>query len=354
MSPSTGSPTEAHVLEALKSVQDPDMGRNLVDLKAVQDIQIVGGNVTFNLVLPTPAAPAKKQLQQAAEAAVGALPGVERVIANLTSRIQGAKPLLGGKGMIPGVANIVAVSSGKGGVGKSTVSVNLACALQRDGARVGLLDADVYGPNVPIMLGLEGKPQAQEKKLEPLDFHGMKVMSIGFMIDPDKPVIWRGPMMNSAIKEFLHTTNWGQLDYLIVDLPPGTGDAQLSLAQQCHLMGAVVVTTPQDVSVADVRRAIRMFETVEVPVLGVVENMAWFTPPGQSERYEIFGKGGGEQITREFNIPMLGQLPIDLAVREGGDAGKPVALSHPDSAVGQAFGELSRHVAARIAETNQV
>jgi ATP-binding protein involved in chromosome partitioning len=228
--------------------------------------------------------------------------------------------------------------------------------LQRAGAKVGILDADVYGPNVPLMLGATGRPGeiavGTDKRIAPLRAHGLAVMSIGFMIAEDQPVIWRGPMLHSAMKSFLFEVHWGDLDYLIVDLPPGTGDAQLSLAQQAHVTGAVVVTTPQDVSVLDVRKAIRMFQTVQVPVLGVVENMAYFTPPGSTERFEIFGRGGGAKIEVEFRVPLLGQIPIDLAVREGGDRGTPVVVSHPASSAAQALTDIAGRIAARISTLN--
>ena len=271
----------------------------------------------------------------------------------MTARVTGAKPLLGDKGLIDGVKNVIAVSSGKGGVGKSTVAVNLACALAETGARTGIMDADIHGPNVPMMLGLKGSPGiSPEQRILPMHAHGLQVISIGVLVPEDQPVIWRGPMVHSAISDFLHKVLWDDLDYLIVDLPPGTGDAQLSLSQQAHLMGAVIVTTPQEVSVLDVRKAIRMFETVNVPILGVVENMSWFTPPGSSERYEIFGKGGGASIQKQFDVPLLAQLPIDLAVREGGDSGQPAVVAFPDSEIGKAFRVLAGQVAARVSTLN--
>ncbi|MCA8956931.1 MAG: Mrp/NBP35 family ATP-binding protein, partial [Planctomycetes bacterium] len=239
-----------------------------------------------------------------------------------------------------------------GGVGKSTVAVNLACALQQSGARVGILDADVYGPNVPLMLGLRERPRTVEQKICPLSANGLQVMSIALLIAEDQPVIWRGPMLHSAIKQFLFEVLWDDLDYLVVDLPPGTGDAQLSLSQQAHIMGAVIVTTPQAVSVLDVKKAIRMFQTVKVPILGVVENMAYFQPPGSEQRYEIFGRGGGAAIEQEFGTPLLQQIPIEPAVREGGDGGTPVVWSHPEGGVAHAFRELAGKVAARISTLN--
>jgi len=269
------------------------------------------------------------------------------------ARVTASRPVLGNKGVIPGVKNVLAVSSGKGGVGKSTVAVNLACALQRTGARVGILDADVYGPNVPLMLGLKGQPAVDaNKKIVPFERHGLQVMSMALLVADDQPVIWRGPMLHSAVRQFLFDVAWNDLDYLVVDLPPGTGDAQLSLSQQAHLMGAVIVTTPQDVSVLDVKKAIRMFQTVNVPILGVVENMAWFTPPGSNERYLLFGQGGGASIEREFGVPLLGQIPIEIEVREGGDSGKPIVLAAPDSASAKALAAVAGKVAQRVSILN--
>lgn len=344
--------TESQVLDALRAVEDPDLHRDIVALNFIKDLSIQDGNVAFSVELTTPACPVKEQMKQQAEAAVRAIPGVSAVDINMTSRVTSSKPLMGNKGMIPGVKNVLAISSGKGGVGKSTVAVNLACALQQTGARVGILDGDVYGPNVPLMLGLNGRPETSDGKIHPLVVDGLQVMSIALLIAEDQPVIWRGPMLHSAIKQFLFDVVWDDLDYLVVDLPPGTGDAQLSLSQQSHIMGAIIVTTPQAVSVLDVKKAIRMFQTVNVPIIGVVENMSYFTPPGHTERYEIFGKGGGEQIEKEFGTPLLQQLPIDPSVRSGGDEGKPVVWSHPDSSIAAAFRELAGKVAARVSTAN--
>ena len=348
----TAVPTESAVLEALRSVQDPDLRQDIVALGFVKNLKVCGGSVAFTIELTTPACPVKDLMRTQAERAVSAVPGVGAVAVEMTARVTASRPLLGDKGTIPGVKNVLAVSSGKGGVGKSTVAVNLACALQRSGARVGILDADVYGPNVPLMLGVSGQPIVKDKKIVPFERHGLQIMSMALLVADDQPVIWRGPMLHSAVRQFLFDVAWHDLDYLVVDLPPGTGDAQLSLSQQAHLMGAIIVTTPQDVSVLDVRKAIRMFQTVNVPILGVVENMAWFTPPGQTTRYELFGKGGGERIQREFGVPLLGQIPIEIAVREGGDSGQPVTVSHPDSASGRALTEIAGRVAQRVSILN--
>ncbi|MEY3163031.1 MAG: Cell division inhibitor MinD [Planctomycetota bacterium] len=353
MSPTSAVvPTEADVLQALRAVQDPDLHQDIVSLGFIKDLRICGNNVAFSIELTTPACPVKDLMKSQAETVVKRVPGVAQVAIEMTARVTASRPILGDKGMIPGVKNVLAVSSGKGGVGKSTVAVNLACALSQTGARVGILDADVYGPNVPLMMGVRGQPEVKDKKIVPFTAHGLQIMSMALLVADDQPVIWRGPMLHSAMRQFLFDVGWDNLDYLVVDLPPGTGDAQLSLSQQAHVMGTVIVTTPQDVSVLDVRKAIRMFQTVNVPVLGVVENMAWFTPPGSSERYHLFGQGGGERIQKEFGLPILGQVPIEMAVREGGDSGKPVVLTHPDSLSAKAFREIAGKVAQRVSILN--
>jgi ATP-binding protein involved in chromosome partitioning len=352
MAQPTLAPNEAAVLNALRAVRDPDLHQDIVTLGFVKDLRVCGGGVAFQIELTTPACPVKDLMKSQAERAVRDLAGVTSVTVEMTARVTSSRPVLGDKGLIPGVKNVIAVSSGKGGVGKSTVAVNLACALQRSGARVGILDADVYGPNVPIMLGVSGQPTVVDKKIVPFQRHGLQVMSMALLVAEDQPVIWRGPMLHSAVRQFLFDVAWHDLDYLVVDLPPGTGDAQLSLSQQAHLMGAVIVTTPQDVSVLDVKKAIRMFQTVNVPVLGVVENMAWFTPPGQTERYHLFGQGGGEKIQKEFGVPLLGQIPIEIGVREGGDRGNPIVVAAPDSASARALTEIAGKVAQRVSILN--
>jgi ATP-binding protein involved in chromosome partitioning len=343
---------DSQVLDALRQVRDPDLHKDIVSLDFVKDLRVCGGSVAFTIELTTPACPVKDLMKSEAEKAVLALPGVEQVKIEMSARVTASRPLLDNKGTIPGVKNVIAVSSGKGGVGKSTVAVNLACALHSAGARVGILDADVYGPNVPLMLGLRGQPEVLAGKIQPFQKFGLQVMSMALLIAEDQPVIWRGPMLHSAVRQFLFDVSWHDLDYLVVDLPPGTGDAQLSLSQQAHLMGAVIVTTPQDVSVLDVKKAIRMFQTVNVPILGVVENMSWFTPPGHTERYQIFGQGGGERIQKEFGVPLLGQVPLVISVREGGDAGKPIVLSDPGSEVARAFIAIAGKVAQQVSILN--
>ena len=353
--------TDAQVLEALRAVQDPDLHKDIVSLGFVKNLRSCAGRVAFEIELTTPACPVKDLMKSQAEAAVRALPGVTSVEIEMTAQVTASRPVLGDKGTIPGVKNVIAVSSGKGGVGKSTVAVNLACALARTGARVGILDADVYGPNVPLMLGVKGvEPQVVQetvdgqtvKRILPFEAHGMQMISMGLLVAEDQAVIWRGPMLHSAVRQFLFEVSWQDLDYLVVDLPPGTGDAQLSLSQQAHLMGAVIVTTPQDVSVLDVKKAIRMFQTVNVPILGVVENMAWFQPPGSEERYHLFGEGGGKRVEELFGVPLLGQIPIEIAVREGGDGGSPIVTSSPDSQSARAMTEIAGKLAQRVSVLN--
>ncbi|MFO1029792.1 MAG: Mrp/NBP35 family ATP-binding protein [Planctomycetota bacterium] len=346
------APTDTAVLEALRAVQDPDLHQDIVTLGFVKNLRVCGSSVALDIELTTPACPVKDLMKSQAERALRSLPGVDEVRITMTARVTASRPVLGEKGMIPGVKNVIAVSSGKGGVGKSTVAVNLACALSRAGAKVGILDADVYGPNVPLMLGLSGQPTTANQKIVPFEKYGLQVMSMALLVAEDQPVIWRGPMLHSAVRQFLFDVAWHDLDYLVVDLPPGTGDAQLSLSQQAHLMGAVIVTTPQDVSVLDVKKAIRMFQTVNVPILGVVENMSWFTPPGSTERYHLFGQGGGQRIEREFGVPLLGQIPIELAVREGGDRGEPITLAQPGSVSATAMFAIAGKIAQRISILN--
>lgn len=341
------------ILDALRTVQDPDLHQDIVSLGFVKDLRVCGSKVAFTIELTTPACPVKDRMKKAAEEAVRALRGVDEVHVTMSAKVtSSAPPSYEGRPRIPGVRNVVAVSSGKGGVGKSTVAVNLACALQSSGARVAILDADLYGPNVPLMLGLKGPLQARGDKMVPLERNGLQVVSIGFMLKDDEPVVWRGPMLHRAIKQFLFDVAWDDRDYLIVDLPPGTGDAQLSLSQQAHVTGSVIVTTPQEVSVQDVRKAIRMFEKVNVPILGVIENMAYFSPPGSEERYEIFGSGGGDRVCEEFGLPLLGRIPIDPEIRAGGDRGEPIVWSAPDSAASRSFVEAAGQLAARISTRN--
>jgi len=335
------------ILDALRSVRDPDLNRDIVALNFVRDVEVNGSKVSLRLVLNTPASPRKSALQEAAQQAIRGVAGVESVEINLGSEIPKAGPEQG-KQSVPGVANIIAVSSGKGGVGKSTVAVNLAIALAQFGARVGLLDTDVYGPNVPIMIGINEEPAVSGQKLLPHYAHGIKVMSLGFLNRGDKPVVWRGPMLHTAVRQFLYDVEWGELDYLIVDMPPGTGDAQLSLAQLVPVQGAVLVTTPQEVAMGDVRKAYNMFEQVHIPVLGIVENMSYFICPNCSERHAIFGEGGGNELAKRFNNQLLGQVPIAISIREGGDSGVPIVVGAPDSAQALAFKQIADNVATQL------
>src|SRR5712692_1526679 len=335
------------ILAVLRTVKDADLQHDIVSLNFVRSLEIEGSAVRFKLVLNTPASPSKVKLEQAAREAVLSIPGVETVDIRLESEIPQAR-VAEGKQTVPGISNIVAVSSGKGGVGKSTVAVNLAIALAQYGAKVGLLDTDVYGPNVPIMVGVNAEPAVRGQKLLPHEVHGIKVMSLGFLNRGDKPVVWRGPMLHTAVRQFLYDVEWGDLDYLIVDMPPGTGDAQLSLAQLVPVQGAVLVTTPQEVAMADVRKAFNMFEQVHIPVLGIVENMSYFVCPNCSERHEIFGSGGGQELARRFKSNLLGEIPLSVSVREGGDIGISIVVGAPDSMQAAAFKQIAENVATQI------
>jgi ATP-binding protein involved in chromosome partitioning len=340
--------TEQSVLEALRQIQDPDLHKDIVTLGFIRDLKVEGGQVSFRIVLTTPACPVKEQMEGAARELVGALPGVESVNVKMDAEVPKGRGI-GDKVVVEGVRNIIAVSSGKGGVGKSTVAVNVAVALALDGARVGLIDMDVYGPNVPLMLGASAaRPEVEQNKLLPIEAYGVRLMSMALLQPGDKPMIVRGPILHGLVKQFLSDVKWGELDYLIVDMPPGTGDVQLSLAQLVPVQGAVLVTTPQEVAVMDVRRALRMFETVAVPVLGVVENMSYFVAPDTGIRYNIFGEGGGQKLAEQYGVPFLGSIPLGLEVRAGGDSGVPVVVSQPDSPQAQAFRRVAEEVARQV------
>ena len=340
--------TEQSVLTALAQVRDPDLHKDIVTLGFVRDLKISGGEVSFRIVLTTPACPVREQLQDEARRVVSQIPGVSKVNVTMDAEVPKGRGI-GEKVVVPGVRNIVAVSSGKGGVGKSTVAVNLAVSLALDGARVGLMDADVYGPNVPLMLGAgKVQPEIAGNKLLPVVAHGVKMMSMALLKPGDEPMIVRGPILHGLVRQFLQDVAWGELDYLIVDMPPGTGDVQLSLAQLVPVQGAVMVTTPQEVALADVRRAIRMFETVAVPVLGIVENMSYFVAPDTGTRYDIFGEGGGQKLADAYHVALLGQIPLAQEVREGGDKGVPVVVGHPDSVQARAFRKAAEEVARYV------
>jgi len=341
--------SEQIILDSLKSIIDPDLRKDIVTLGFVRNVVINGGDVSFRIVLTTPACPVKEQMETQAKEIVSALEGVENVKITMDAEVPQGRGLSGNL-TLPNVKNIIAVSSGKGGVGKSTVAVNLAVSLALDGAKVGLMDADVYGPNVPLMLGTGyEQPKIFNNKIIPIEAHGVKMISMAVLAPPDKPMILRGPMLHGVVRQFLTDVNWGELDYLVVDMPPGTGDVQLSLAQLVPVQGAVLVTTPQSVSVADVRRALKMFETVAVPVIGIIENMSYFVPPDMPEkRYDIFGQGGGKNLAEEYNIPFLGEVPLGIEVREAGDKGIPVVISDPDSPQANAFRIVAEEVARQV------
>jgi ATP-binding protein involved in chromosome partitioning len=340
--------SEESVLNALRQIKDPDLHKDIVTLGFIRDLRIEGGEVSFRIVLTTPACPVKEQMREAAIEVVSKLPGVERVNVTMDAEVPRGRGI-GNRATLPGVRNIIAVSSGKGGVGKSTVAVNLAVALALRQARVGLLDADIYGPNVPLMLGaVQARPIIDRNKLLPIEAYGVRMISMALIKPGDEPMIVRGPILHGLVRQFLQDVAWGELDYLIVDMPPGTGDVQLSLAQLVPVQGAVLVTTPQEVSLADVSRALRMFETVAVPILGIVENMSYFIAPDTGARYQIFGEGGGRRLAERYGVPFLGEIPLGIEVRESGDRGVPVVIAHPDSPQAQAFKRVAEEVARQV------
>ncbi|BDA40204.1 Mrp/NBP35 family ATP-binding protein [Candidatus Atelocyanobacterium thalassae] len=341
------------ILNALQPVQDPELKKSLVTLNMIRNISIEDSKVKFTLVLTTPACPLKELIIQDCEKALKELPEVQTVEIEVTSETPTQKALPTQQS-ISEVKNIIAVSSGKGGVGKSTVAVNTAIALAQMGAKVGLLDADIYGPNAPTMLGVEDYQVTVQKRpegdiLEPIFSSGIKMVSMGFLINPGQPVVWRGPMLNGIIRQFLYQVNWGPLDYLIVDMPPGTGDVQLTLAQSVPLAGAVIVTTPQNVSLVDAYRGVKMFEQLKINILGIVENMSYFIPPDlPNHSYDIFGSGGGIKASEELQIPLLGLVPLEISLREGGDKGVPILISHPQSASARALKLIAQQIAGKI------
>jgi ATP-binding protein involved in chromosome partitioning len=336
------------VLTALRVVMDPDLRKDIVSLGFIKDLQIDGGGVAFAIELTTPACPVKEQLREQAMAAVKTLAGVTAVNVRMTANVQSASMPETGRQPLPGVKNVIAVGAGKGGVGKTTVSVNLALALAKFGSRVGILDGDIYGPNVPIMMGLNTQLATDGKQIVPAEAYGVQVVSIGFLTSDDAPIIWRGPMLHGAIQQFFKEVAWKDLDYLIVDMPPGTGDVALSLSQTVPVVGAVVVTTPQQVSLADSRRAVRMYQKLNIPTLGMVENMSYYACPNCHHEADIFGHGGGEQLAQTMDVPFLGRLPIYQPIREGGDTGVPIVFAEPESVAGRAFMSLAERVAAQV------
>ena len=339
--------SEAAVLEALRTVQEPELGGNLVARNMVRDLSISGSEVAFTIELTTPACPLKDQIEGEVRQALAPL-GVSGVAIEWGASVRRAAPRTA-EALVPGVKNIIAVASGKGGVGKSTVSVNLAVALAKAGATVGLLDADITGPNIPMMLGIEGQPGASaSNKILPLERHGVKAISVQFFVPEGQPIVWRGPLIGGAISQFLRDVEWGELDYLVVDLPPGTSDAQLTLAQSVPISGTVLVTTPQDVALADVAKAFSMLERLNVPIIGVVENMSAFVCPHCGETTEIFGRGGGERFAQDHNIAFLGKVPLDVTVRQGGDAGVPAVAQREPGPAAQALEHMAGLVAAAM------
>lgn len=345
---SKGAVTADQVRAELAKVMDPDLNVDIVSLGMISDIHVDGPRVAFKLTLTTPACPVKEKIEAECRQVVGAIPGVEEVSMQSTAAVA-AQRKVQGREPVAGIKNIIAVTSGKGGVGKTTVSVNLAVALSRLGARVGILDSDITGPNVPIMLGVSAEqPRARDNRIVPIESHGVKCISMAFFVAKDTPVIWRGPMLDKAIRQFLRDVDWGELDYLIVDMPPGTGDAQLTFVQATSLAGGLIVTTPQDVALLDGRKGLSMFQQMHVPVLGFVENMSYFDCPHCHERSHIFSHGGGRQLAAESGVPFLGEIPIDLTVRTGGDSGTPIVAADENHPVSQAFIEIAKRVAAQI------
>ncbi len=336
------------VLDALKVVRDPDLGRDIVSLGFIKDLVVDGGRVAFTIELTTPACPVKDQMRDQARAAVMQLAGVSRVDVNMSARVREAAGGDGARQTPPGVKNIIAVGAGKGGVGKTTVAVNLALALARCGGKVGIIDADIYGPNVPIMLGMKTQLVTDGQKIVPAEKYGLQVVSMGFLTQDDAPIIWRGPMLHGALQQFFKEVKWIDLDYLIIDMPPGTGDVALSLSQSVPVAGAIVVTTPQLVSLADSRRAVAMYKKLNIPTLGVIENMSYFACPSCHHEADIFGHGGGEKMAADLQVPFLGRLPIYQPIREGSDTGIPLVVSEPESPAAKAFMAAAEQTAAQV------
>ena len=339
--------TEGAVFDALRSVQEPELGRDIVTLNMVKNVVIDGTHLAFTIELTTPACPLKDEIETNARAVLAGV-GASQIDITWGAMVRRAAPSSGPE-MLPGVKNIVAVASGKGGVGKSTISTNLAVALAQTGAKVGLLDADITGPNIPMMMGTQGTPKSSaNNKILPIERHGVKVISIAFFVPEGQPIVWRGPLVGGAIQQFLRDVEWGELDYLVVDLPPGTSDAQLTLAQAVPISGSVLVTTPQQVALSDVEKALAMFRKMNVPVIGLVENMSAFVCPHCGEATEIFGRGGGERFAKEHDLEFLGGIPLDITVRQGGDAGIPAVAQREPGPAAQVLMTLARTVAARM------
>ena len=340
--------SEHVVLDALKVVKDPDLHQDIVTLGFIKNLRIDGGKVAFTIELTTPACPVKEQMRDQATAAVRSISGVTAVDVEMSASVRAVAAPDAGRAPVEGVKNIIAVGAGKGGVGKTTVAVNLAIALAQCGSRVGMIDGDIYGPNVPIMLGIKTQLTTDGKKIIPAEKYGIQVISMGFMTSDDSPVIWRGPMLHGAIQQFFREVRWNDLDYLIVDMPPGTGDVALSLSQTVPVAGAIVVSTPQQVSLADSRRAVRMYQKLNIPTLGVIENMSHFVCTNCHHEADIFGHGGGQKMAEDLGVPFLGRIPIYQPIREGSDSGVPLVMSEPNSPAGKAFIATAERVAAEI------
>ena len=345
--------TVENIQNALKSVIDPNTGNDLISSKSAKNIKVDGSDVSLDVVL---AYPAKSQIDLIRKLVITALrevPGVKNVSTNVTMSIV-AHTVQRGVKLLPNVKNIIAVSSGKGGVGKSTTAVNLALALAAEGATVGMLDADIYGPSQPMMLGITGRPESiAENTIEPMEGHGLQASSIGFLIDPDSPMVWRGPMVTSALEQLLRQTNWRDLDYLIVDMPPGTGDIQLTLSQKVPVTGAVIVTTPQDIALLDARKGLKMFEKVGIPIIGIVENMSIYVCPNCDHQEHIFGQGGGQKMCADYGVDFLGSLPLNLSIREQADSGRPTVVADPDGAISAIYKGIARKIAIQVAEMSK-
>ena len=345
--------TEQQVLDALKTLIDTNTQKDYVSSKSARNVKVEGDHVSVDILLGYPAKSQIEPIREEVAAKLRTLPGIARVDVNVSMKIVPHAVQRGVK-LIPGVRNIIAVASGKGGVGKSTTAVNLALALAAEGAHVGVLDADIYGPSQPMMLGITGRPESKDGKvLEPMEGHGLQAMSIGFLVDVDKAMVWRGPMVTQALEQLINQTRWRDLDYLVVDLPPGTGDIQLTLAQRVPVTGAVIVTTPQDIALIDARKGLRMFEQVSIPILGIVENMSTHICSQCGHEEPIFGAGGGERMGRDYKVELLGSLPLDISIREQADSGRPTVIADPDGRIADIYRRIARRVAVKIAEQQQ-